>query len=188
MSSLAAHIQRVPQFYTDSSGDYDWKTHFAFIVQLLVWGGEKDAFALPLADEAMVCCYRAICWRMSARAEFKTRYGRELKPPATWQDITRIASSSNKPRPGMTRLSSPPLPKDDDGLDRMPIWWLPFVRHAAVEDRKAAASLRNLFSFHYDLDSRRSAHQRVCGPGVLTKLHSLEIRGRSGASFGQWWL
>ncbi len=188
MPSLAASnsIQRVPDIYTGNEGDYDWKNLLRlYRLKLLVWGGEHDAFALPLADEAMVCCYRSdVLAEERNRSEFKARFGRELTPPATWQDITRIAEFfHNKPRPGIDRAcaSLPPLPKDDDGLDRM--YYLaaaPFVRQAVNEDRMAGASPRNLFSFHYDLDSGKPLlHTKGFGAALecLTKLQSYRAAG-----------
>jgi ABC-type glycerol-3-phosphate transport system substrate-binding protein len=188
MPGLAAakSLQRVPESYTDNNGDYAWRNLLPlYRLKLLIWGESKDVFALPLADEAMVCCYRSdLLADERYRTEFKAKYGRELVPPATWQDITRIAEFfQNKPRPGIDRAcpSLPPLPKDDDRLDRM--FYLaaaPFVRQAVLEDRMASASPRNLFSFHYDLDTGKPLlHTRGFAAALecLTKLQSFRASG-----------
>jgi multiple sugar transport system substrate-binding protein len=161
MPSLAASgaIQPVPDHYTAAGADYDWKDLLRlYRLKLLVWGGPKDAFALPLADEAMLCYFRSdLLADESNRKTFQAKFGRPLSAPATWQDVQRIAEFfHNKPRPGISSPcpSLPPLPRDDDGLDRM--YYLaaaPFVRQAVREDRMSTASPRKLFSFHYDLDT-----------------------------------
>jgi multiple sugar transport system substrate-binding protein len=184
--AFARSIQPVPDIYTADGDNYAWRSLIRlYRSKLLVWGTDKDVFALPLVDEAVFCLYRNdLLTDPSARSQFKAKFGRELTSPATWQDILRIAEFfQGKPRPGIERpcASLPPLPKDDNSLDRM--FYLvaaPFVRHAVREDRMSTASPRNLFSFHYDLDTGKPLlHTRGFAEALdcLSKLQRFRAAG-----------
>ncbi|HEV8059410.1 MAG TPA: hypothetical protein VGP68_06040 [Gemmataceae bacterium] len=159
MPSMAASgkLRAVPENLTAPNGDYSWHTILpVYRSKLLIW--DQESFALPLADEAMLCFYRTdLLSDPKNRTDFKAKYGRELTAPATWQDIERIAEFfQGKLRPGLDRACSSltALPKDDDGLDRL--YYLiaaPFVRQAMNEYKVTKTSPRELFSFHYDVDT-----------------------------------
>jgi multiple sugar transport system substrate-binding protein len=150
-------LQPVPDEMRASGGEYSWKSLLpAYRSKLLVW--DKEVFAVPLADEPIFCFWRTdLLSDVKNRAAFKAKFGRDLTPPATWQDVERIAQFfQGQPRPGLARpcASLTALPKDDDGLDRA--FYLiaaPFVRQAIREDHVADTSPRLLFSFHYDVET-----------------------------------
>jgi multiple sugar transport system substrate-binding protein len=155
--AAAGKLLPVPSELMEQGNDFLWSNILpVYRSKLLKWG--KEDLALPLVDQTVICFYRADLFADPAhRSAFKAKYGRELGKPTTWQDVVRIAEYFNgKPRPGLNRpcasLSS--LPTDDDGLDRA--FYLaaaPFVRRSIKEDANQKVSIRDLFSFHYDLET-----------------------------------
>jgi multiple sugar transport system substrate-binding protein len=140
--------------------------------KLCVW--DQKVYALPLLGEELLCFYRQDLFQESEhRDAFKKKYGRDLAPPATWQQFLQIAEYfHNRPRPGLNRPcpSLPPLPESLDSLD-----WLfysvavPFARRAVREDDPHPPPAVEQFSFHYDL---ASGAVRIDTPGCV---HSLQL-------------
>ncbi len=159
MPSMAAtgKLRTIPEDLTAPDGEYSWHTILPiYRSKLLIW--DQESFALPLADEAMLCFYRTdLLTDPKNLAAFKAKFGRDLTAPTSWQDVERIAEFFHgKPRSGLDRpcASLTALPKDDDGLDRL--YYLiaaPFVRQAMNEFKVTKTSRRELFSFHYDVET-----------------------------------
>lgn len=153
--AAAGKLRPVPDELREQDSEYDWKNILpVYRSKLLKW--DKETLALPLVDETVLCFYRTdLLADRQNRTAFKAKYGRELAKPTTWQDVARIAEFfHDKPRPGLSRPcpSLPALPTDDDGLDRA--FYLvaaPFVRQSVKEDANQKVSMRDLFSFHYDV-------------------------------------
>lgn len=122
------------------------------------WGGKL--VALPLAGDGFVLAYRADRFADERhRSGFRAKTGRDLTPPATWDDAAEVAEYFHAAEGGKPSL--PALPADPRELTAL------FYRIAASADRKAAtlgnvnqAGETNL-TFQFDLASGRP---RLTGP------------------------
>ena len=169
----------VPDEMRAPGAEYAWNSLLLdYRSKLLVW--DKEVFAVPLADDPTFCFWRTdLLADPKNRAEFKTRFGHDLTPPTTWQDVERIAQFFHgKPRPGLERpcASLTALPKDDDGLDRA--FYLvaaPFVRKAIREDHLGKTSPRSLFSFHYDVETGKPLLHTAGFAAALEMLCKLQL-------------
>ncbi len=82
-----------------------------------------------------------------------------LKPPETWKDVeTQAQFFATK----LAAPSLPPLPKDDDGLERM--FYTIAAGYVHRADNQAAST--GAFAFHYDL----AGNPRIDGPGFVRAL------------------
>jgi multiple sugar transport system substrate-binding protein len=179
MPRLAAsgELLPVPDQYT-SGGAYAWKGLLPlFNEKLLTW--DQKAYALPILGDALVCYYREDLLQDAGHREaFKGKFGRDLAPPRTWEEFADLAEffHGRDWTGGKTpAFSLPPLPKDDDGLDREFFAVAAcFARRAVREDEKSSPGTE-LFSFHYELDT---GIPRINKPGFV---HALQLLRRMQA-------
>jgi multiple sugar transport system substrate-binding protein len=178
----------------EQGNEFSWSNILpAYRSKLLKWG--KADLALPLVGQTVLCFYRTdLLADRQNREAFKAKHGRELTKPATWQDVERIAEFfHDKPRPGLGRpcASLTALPADDDGLDQaFYLTVAPFVRRTIKEDVNEKISLRDLFSFHYDLVSGKPLLQTkgfVAGLEMLCRLQQFRApaNGDPASSFAE---
>jgi ABC-type glycerol-3-phosphate transport system substrate-binding protein len=150
---------------------YDWVGLLPpYRQRLLLWG--KQAYALPVLGEAPVCFYRRDLFADPAhKAAFREKYGRDLAPPATWDDFADVAEFFAA-RPG-TGPSLPPLGGDEE-TDRefYTIAASYAVRPAGAADLRADRDvIPELFSFHCDL---ATGLPRIASPGFVEALTMLK--------------
>jgi multiple sugar transport system substrate-binding protein len=169
----AGKLHAVPQEYTSASGKYAWGNLLSLYKnKLLVW--DRKAWALPILGDATLCFYRDDIFRDPLHREaFKKKSGYDLTPPATWQQFADIAEYFHgQPRNGSPCRSLPPLPEDDDGLDReFYSVVVPLARRAAREDDPRSPPSAETFSFHYDLDT---SQPRIATTGFIRALELLQ--------------
>ncbi|HLJ92084.1 MAG TPA: extracellular solute-binding protein [Gemmataceae bacterium] len=166
----------VPPELVEPDGGYAWQNLLPlYRYKLCIW--DQKVVALPLLGDARVCFYRDDLFQDAGHREaFHKKYGRELGPPATWQQFTEIAEYFHKrKRPGIDHPcpSLPPLPNSSDEFDS--IYYsvaVPFARRAVREDDPKPPPAVERFSFHYDLDS---GAVRIDTPGFV---HALELLQR----------
>lgn len=136
-----------------------------YSARLVGWAG--TAFALPVRGESMMLLYR-----LDAGA----------KPPVDWDEFAERAEQLTKSR-GKPAL--PPLPADDDGLDReFHAVAAPFAVKAAVGAVGAGRTgprEASLFAFDYD---PTTGLPRIDGPGFVEALKLLQrLQPLRGPSF-----
>ena len=155
--AAAGKLLEVPDRYTSPSSPYGWEGLLRdYRNKLLVW--DQKVFALPLLGDSSLCFYRADLLADSAnQSEFKTKFGRQLEPPETWEDFAAVAEFfHNRKRPGIDRQcpSLPSLWSSDEELDReFFAIAAPLARRARKENDPKHTESSELFSFHYDLES-----------------------------------
>jgi multiple sugar transport system substrate-binding protein len=163
----------VPAEAIEQNPHYAWQNILPlYRSKLCVW--DQKVYALPLLGDALLCFYRQDLFQLTEhRKEFKSKYGRDLVPPATWEQFMQIADYfNNQKRPGINRPcpSLPPLPDNPDDLDRtFYSVAAPFARRAVREDDPHPPAAVELFSFHYDL---KSGAVRI---GTAGFVHALKI-------------
>jgi len=139
--------------------------------QLLIW--DRAPYALPLCGDAPLCFYRKDLFHDEKnRAAYRDRHGRDLQPPATWEDFLRIAEFFHQGR-SASKGSLPPLPTDDRALDALFYTVAaPIVRRAVREDERAGSrpSNEDLFAFHFDL----TGAPHIATPGFVEALRLLQ--------------
>jgi multiple sugar transport system substrate-binding protein len=161
----------LPPDYTSSDNPYQWNRLLPlYREKLLVW--DRKLYGLPLLGESPLCCYRADLFADEKhKGEFLEQTGKALAAPATWEDFAAIADYF---RGANQAPSLPPLPADDDALERE------FFTLAAVYARRAVAVVQERdkedqsvdeFAFHYDLTT---GQPRVNGPGFEYALRLLQ--------------
>jgi multiple sugar transport system substrate-binding protein len=171
----AGELWPVPETLTNGTTGYAWQNLFPlYRYKLCLW--DEKVYALPLLGDVPVCFYREdLLQDAGHRAAFRTRYGHEPAPPATWQDFFQIAAYFHKQkRPGIDRPcpSLPPLPESLDDLDRLfYAVAVPFARRAIREDDPHPPAAGEVFSFHYDLESGAI---RIATPGFVRALQLLQ--------------
>jgi multiple sugar transport system substrate-binding protein len=154
--------------------DYGWLQLLPlYRNKLLPWDGH--VYALPLLGSAPLCYYRTDLFQDPANQQsFKTKYGRTLAPPSTWDEYLDIAGFfSGKERPSAEPPfpSLPPMPSGDELLDfEFETIAAPLARRAAREDQVPPPGENDLFSFLYDV---RTLEPRVATPGFVEALHLL---------------
>ncbi len=139
---------------------------------LLVW--DRTAYGLPLLGDAPLCFYRADLLADPKHGEaFRSKYGRALRPPATWQEYADVAEYFRNARhPGRPAPSLPPLPAGERDLDALFYAVAAPLARRAVRDDEGGEGVRDedLFAFHFDLEGR----PRVGAPGFVAALGLLE--------------
>ncbi len=170
----AGQLAPLPDRLTSKDDSYRWAMLFPLYTgQLLVWDAKPTA--LPLLGDAPLCLYRKDLFENPEhQAAFKERYRHPLQPPATWQDWSEIAAYFHEHRQkGKAIPSLPPLPKEDDELDRLFFSVAaPLARRAIRQDQTARADQQNdLFSFHFDWSTGAS---RIAHPGFVHALTLLQ--------------
>ncbi len=133
--------------------------------RLVGWDG--TAYALPVRGESMLMLYR-----LDAVA----------KPPVDWDEFAQRADELTKTR-GKPAL--PPLPADDDGLDRaFHAVAAPFaVRAVAGAVGAAGAGQRDASVFAFDYDPATGL-PRIDGPGFVEALKLMQrLQPLRGGSF-----
>jgi len=178
--AAAGGLTAVPEEYTQRQNPYAWMSLLPlYRRQLLVW--DRTVSGLPLLGESPLCCFRSDLLEDPAHQQaFQAQYGRPLRRPkefaeVTWEEFADIADYFQRHHPsGRPAPSLPPLPADDEGLDRE------FYSVAACFARRAVAAAEDpgadhqdeVFSFHYDL---QSGAPRIASPGFV---HALELLRR----------
>lgn len=154
----------------------------------LGWGGR--IFALPVVGESLVMVFRSdllsdpkhlehLPARMRARS---SRLGRPVGP-ATWQEFAAVAEyfarqSDWNPgdRAAVPRPSLPPLPADDDELDReFHALAASFVRPMTNSERAASLSerMRTTFFFNYLFDAD-TGEPTIEMPGFVAAVQTMQ--------------
>jgi multiple sugar transport system substrate-binding protein len=174
LGRLASTLVPVPETVTDPSGSFIWRDVLLYVRNpLLVWDGHVMAW--PLLGDGRVCFYRRdLLTDAELAAEFKKKHGRELAPPATWQDYAALAEFfKDRKWPGHTVAgpSLPPLPESDDELDReFYSVAAPMVRRAWREDHTRRPPDSDVYSFHFD---GKTGQPRIAEPGFVAALELL---------------
>jgi multiple sugar transport system substrate-binding protein len=169
--AAAGRLRPIPAACTTRDHPYAWNDLLPLYREhLLAW--DRGVWGLPLLGEAPICCYRTdLLADATHRDAFRQRFGRDLEPPATWEQFAQIAEFF-RDRLG-DRPSLPPLPAADPGLDRAYYQVAAcYARHALGDDYPAAGgdNLDDLFSFHYDL---KMGLPRIDRPGFVCALEVL---------------
>ena len=141
-------LASVPEAITGNGKSFRWDTLFVpFQTSLVQWG--TSIVAVPVAGDGLVCVYRADRFREPlASKAFREKFGKDLVPPRTWEDIAEIAAVFQQPG----RPSLAPLPSDRT------VALAQFFQLAACYDRAPAAtgtkdgSAARALSFLIDLD------------------------------------
>jgi multiple sugar transport system substrate-binding protein len=170
----AGRLLPVPAEYTASDGALEWsKVLPEFRDKLLVW--DRTVYALPLLGEAPLCFYRADLFQAEPnQSAFQKQFNRKLAPPATWEEFAEIAQFFNgRKEAGVGGPSLPPLPENDDDLDReFFALAVPAARPALRENDPKGTPDAEVFSFHYDL---QTLQPRLATPGFV---HALQLLRR----------
>jgi multiple sugar transport system substrate-binding protein len=172
--AAAGRLLEVPDRYTSPSSPYGWEGLLRdYRNKLLIW--DQKVYALPVLGDSSLCFYRTDLLTDSAnQSEFKTKFGRQLEPPKTWEDFAMVAEFfHNRKRPGIDRPcpSLPPLGSSDEELDReFFAIAAPLARRARKENDPKHALSSELFSFHYDLESGAI---RIDSPGFFNAVAML---------------
>lgn len=171
----AGQLQPVPEDLIQKDTAYAWQNILPlYRYKLCIW--DQKVYALPLLGDALLCFYREDLFQDPAhRAAFKSKYGRDLGTPATWEEFLTIAEYfQNQKRPGIEQPcpSLPPLPERPDDLDTMFYTVaVSFARRAVREDDPNPPPSVQQFSFHYDLES---GAVRIDTPGFVHALRFLQ--------------
>jgi multiple sugar transport system substrate-binding protein len=166
----AGRLRAVPEAYTRPRTDYGWQDLLPLWTdRLLKWKGQ--VYALPVLGEAPLCFYRADLF-----ADAK-KHGRDLAPPATWEEFAEIAEHFPAP-------SLPPLPETDDALERefYTIAASCAARAVRLQDRDKHDDPEK-FSFTYDLATGKP---RIAEPGFVYALKLMQrLQPRRAAADGR---
>jgi multiple sugar transport system substrate-binding protein len=169
--AAAGDLLPVPEMYTRRTSPTWTRILPVYRDQLLLWG--QTVYALPLLGESPLCVYRTDLFKDAG-----------LPPPTTWQDVEKATRYFHDHAPaGIQGGCLPPLPQDDDGLDReFFAVAAPLARRGAREDDRMPTSEAEMFSFQYDLETGKP---RISEPGfvealsLLQRLHSDRKPGTS---------
>jgi ABC-type glycerol-3-phosphate transport system substrate-binding protein len=176
--ATAGKVLPVPEGITAEGSSFAWDKLLRSYQKLLTW--DRQAFALPLLGDALLCYYRTdLLGDASVREDFKKSRHQELplpgSGPRTWQEFVDIAEYFNKrKRPGLDHAcpSLPAIPADDDELDQeFYAVVLPFAHRAVREDDPKPPADDEVFSFHYDLGT---GHARIASPAFRHGLKLLQ--------------
>src|SRR5205807_460555 len=90
----AAYVSRSQERVSEretQAADYAWENLLPlYRYKLCIW--DQQAYALPLLGDALVCFYREDLFHDAGHREaFRKKSGRDLAPPATWEQFTQIA-------------------------------------------------------------------------------------------------
>jgi multiple sugar transport system substrate-binding protein len=178
--AAAGRLEPVPDEYTrpqpraDEAGGakYHWPDLLPLYRERLLRWGDR-VYALPVLGEGPVCFYRLDLFAdPDHKSAFRARFGRDLAPPATWEDYADLAEFFNG-RPGLSP-SLPPL-TDNDEIDRAfhAVAASCAVRAANLGALRGASDRRAaLFSFHCDF---ATGEPLIASPGFV---HALELLQR----------
>jgi multiple sugar transport system substrate-binding protein len=172
--AAADRLTPLPDEYTrerpaDGEGSrpkYDWAGLLPLYRERLLRWGERT-YALPVRGEAPLCFYRLDLFADAGhRADFRKSRGRDLAPPATWDEFAEVAEFFSG-RPG-TSPSLPPL-ADDDEIDREfhTVAASCAVRAVEVTHMPRDDPRAELFSFHCDF---ATGEPRLTSPGFVRAL------------------
>jgi multiple sugar transport system substrate-binding protein len=140
--------------------------------KLLKWADET--YALPLLGDAPVFFYRADLFALARHQQaFRAKYGRDLRPPRTWEEVRDIAEYfSGNLHPGQQLPSLPPLPEQAEELDYLfETVAASCARRAILQDERKRDPQEDLFSFHFDLTT---GQPRIDKPGFVRALQLLQ--------------
>jgi ABC-type glycerol-3-phosphate transport system substrate-binding protein len=195
----AGLLAPVPAELRQSDSSYEWMSLLPmYREQLLVW--DRVAYGLPLLGEASLCCYRADLFAdlrhqkgfQTFLAEIRKKSPGQtyrLEAPATWEAFATIAEYFRlHGHPGKQVPSLPPLPADEERLDRLFYFVAgPHARRAVREEDVVADQLDDVFSFHYDL---KTGMPRIGTPAfvhalrLLQRMQACRIDTPAGAAAG----
>jgi multiple sugar transport system substrate-binding protein len=172
--AAAGRLVPLPPDYQAPNNPYTWRNLLShYPSHLLLWG--REHYGLPVLGEGQVWYYRDDVFADAGHREaFRAKFGRDLAPPAFWEDVADLADFfAGRTWPGHERPgpSLPPLPAGDDDLDRE------FFAAAAPFARRARSEAPNRregdhdFSFHYDLQTGQPLVNR---PGFVEGLRLLQ--------------
>jgi ABC-type glycerol-3-phosphate transport system substrate-binding protein len=159
--AAAGRLQRVPESLTTRDA-YAWnKLLEIYKKKLLTWDGVP--FAVPLAGEAPLVFYRTDLFALAEKQR-----NRKLAPPATWEEYLDLAELFDaQPALGIPGRSLPPLPENDDELDREFFSIAVSTARRVLKDSDADPPEAEMFSFHFDLPTMTP---RIAGPGFVDAL------------------
>jgi ABC-type glycerol-3-phosphate transport system substrate-binding protein len=171
--AAAGDLLPVPESFTHRNNSAWTSLLPLYRDQALLWG--RPAFAFALLGESPLFFYRT-----DLLADAK------LDPPATWEELEKAAARFHEHLPaGFQGSSLPPLPANEDALDREYFTIAaPFVRRAAREVDRRPTGEAETFSFHYDTATCKA---RIAEPGfvhaltLLQRLQTFRPRGDSPA-------
>jgi multiple sugar transport system substrate-binding protein len=186
--AAAGQLREVPSEYLNPDGPYAWRDLLPlYRNKLLLWN--QRVFALPCLGEAPLCYYRQDIFLDAGHlAAYEAKFGRTLRPPATWDDLVDIAEffrerlstargaearGSDARGADATPLAGlAPLPANDEGLD-LEFYSIaaPFDRRAIGEDERQRPPVEEMFSFHYDLES---GEPRIERPAFVEALRLMQ--------------
>lgn len=171
--AAAAMLEPVPDTLIRGN-NYAWRDLLPQLpAYLLTW--DRQVYAVPLLGEGQVCLYRED-WLSDPenRQAFRDRFGRDLTPPGSWEEVAEIAEFF-RDRPAAehpsARPSLPALPASDDDLDREIFSVLAPFAQVAQPERPGRQRDIDFFSFHYDL---QTGQPRIAGPGFVAGLQLLQ--------------
>jgi multiple sugar transport system substrate-binding protein len=171
--AAAGQLEPVPPEYRVPGNAYGWSGLLPlYRDKLLRWADE--AYALPLLGDAPACFYRADLFADGKHQQaFRAKYGRDLAPPQTWDDVVDIAEYFHGNRePGKPAPSLPPLPESAEQLDyTFYAVAAPHTRGAIYQDQKNAVKDVEVFSFHYDFET---GEPRIAQAGFVHALQLLQ--------------
>jgi len=180
----------LPESITAEGRKFEWQRLLPdYRERLLKWN--REAFGVPITGESPVCVYRADryapadlrakyrAWQEERNKERNAKRAqeklpplpiRELRAPPTWEEFALQAEfffDQDK------RPSLPPLPEDEDGLDRLFFTVAAsYARRAVPADEKAGKDhLDETFSFHFD---QQTGEPRIAEPGFVEALALLQ--------------
>jgi multiple sugar transport system substrate-binding protein len=159
----AGLLQPLPPSYSGST-NATWADLLPlYREQLLVW--DEKLYGFPLLGTAPVCCYRTD-WLQEAK----------LAPPQTWEQFADIAERFHKAgADGKAGPSLPPLPQDDDALEREFYTIAVCYAKQALHEGTAIEALprEQVYSLHYDV---KTGKPRIDSSGFVYALQLLRDR------------
>jgi ABC-type glycerol-3-phosphate transport system substrate-binding protein len=171
--AASGKLQPMPEGLTTRDSSYGWTNLLPqYREQLLVW--DRVVYGLPLVGESFLCCYRSDLIQDAAHQKrFQQQYQRKLAPPASWEEFADLADYFREHHPaGKPGPSLPPLPADDESLDRQ-FYTIAagFARRAIAQDEAQGEDhLDEVFSFHFNL---QTGQPRIDTPGFVHALNVL---------------
>ncbi|HEY7157922.1 MAG TPA: extracellular solute-binding protein [Gemmataceae bacterium] len=172
--AAAGVLAAVPDRYAARNNSYAWSDLLPiYRDQLILWDGVP--YGLPLRGESPLCCYRDDLLKSPAhQAALRKLLGRDPGAPATWEQFAQLAEYFQTHGPdGRAAPSLPPLPRDDDALDRLFYTVAAGYARRAVpaDEARGAGHQDDVFSFHYDL---QTGQPRIAAPGFVYALKLLQ--------------
>jgi ABC-type glycerol-3-phosphate transport system substrate-binding protein len=133
-----------------ASEDYRWRSVLPLYgKQVISWDHKR--YGLPILGEALVCVYREDWLKAPEHQKaFEAKYKHKLEAPATWEQFAEIAeyfAQANK------APSLPPLPADDDELEREFYTIAANYAARALSGSDVGDATEEIFSFQYDSGS-----------------------------------